>query len=1397
MLQRLLVNDSRRKSIFPDKTDNKENVNSLVEEIIRIPYKRIEHLEKNKMNYEQEISNLNSSLLDKTQYIKVLEEKCEGPQESQDLQNDLLEFKAQNKLLNEEIEKLKVQLECLQEEIAVKNTKHRELELLFNNKNIPIKPSNELLDSLEGYIEKESDLKEDIKSKETEINNLKTQLSFLEEKMVELTKLSKEYEILKKEREQNLNEIKELLSEKDIITNDNEALTLDLERAESTIKHQITIIKTLEDDVNGKAEEICNLQFEIDNINSSKNLELQNCLKEKETAESTVQNQKVVIKTLEDDITFRTDEISNLQLQMESTNSTKVEFENCLKEKELVESTVQNQKVIIKSLEDDITVKSEEIITLQLQIESKKSIEISELETHLQQKDVEIKSLKDDYNNCLKQVEDLSIKISNFEDETGSLKKENIRLAEVQEKNLELANAAVERDEEIKKLKVDLDKITKENLDLEHCIEFSTSKIEELNKKVCILVDENDYLKKELNTLQEVNNSNNIELASVVDKDVQIKNLMDDVNEKLKMSQHLEEKMCSIASEVNELKKQVKDLTEENVELKLQNNKLEQECENEKSKENIELTNKVLNLVQQIDEIKAKHDVVMEKLNTEIERLAGEIDDKKSFIISLQSELESIKSTNEKQSLENDKLNKKVNEQIEEINEHNNVLQEITKEKAALIEDVEHKLSAINTLQNDIDLLKRKNDELITKISNLVQQIDEIRAEHINNVEKVDQINGYQMEDANIEMVKLTKDLENKKFLINTLQSELEQLKSGNDTKVAALQKQIDEINQEHGNVLQKLTNEKSKLAEEIETKQLEINRLKTEISSLRSIGKLQNLENNTKVESDQLIAENKYLTRKFKKEKSELEDIIMSKKLTIKSLEKELEILKCNDPLTSLQQEIASKNVELDELKKSFTNHSKELNAIQESNKVAQQEILKLKDFIFKKESEIEKLRNEVELLKNNDNELDSKILHLNKLAQDKDAVVTNCQENIRELENKIREKQKEISSLREELSCCQMSLENRNKNMYTMQGIINDLQTEKDQLHHDLQQLKQEKLEKQEESETKNKNQINHENTMQKYEETVKDLNKIKTEFYDIKQQLLSTKEENLRLKSDNQTIKDTYNNQLQEQIKANNKHKAKINDLTNQMEEFNKNCSVEINDVLNDCIIVCGKCKTKTNNLISKEIAKMGKCKCLIKMLIDTIAYCNDLLKKEKDGLKNAAVPNYYHQLYKTLMQQLDAETNSIKKFTSNISKYLPNEDLDSTMSSLWEGESSTFAKLQGELKTIKDCATYCMNQYKTLKDQCKEVGNYKMEIEKLKASEISLSKTIENLTSKLTFEQLQLRDARGELKLKEGELEKVTQKAMQLKKQYGDENAQYKAQLQAMRQEVAGIRKQGMY
>ncbi|CAG9817430.1 unnamed protein product [Phaedon cochleariae] len=710
----------------------------------------------------------------------------------------------------------------------------------------------------------------------------------------------------------------------------------------------------------------------------------------------------------------------------------------------------------------------------------------SECEIKLKEHMILLNKLKEDREELLSQIEEEKKK---NEDLQFRLEEATITKDDVETSN----------ENHVSKIKELEEQLAKERDKLEQ-YEAETNKLFEAEENLIKAKEEIDSLKKQVQdarnkevVLEGSNATTAVLISSLQKESDQYKADLDEKNEMISV---LKQELSQITSQLNKQSEENEKVKAESEALlasknkELTNIKVEMEQLNSIIQEKIQALTNVsseklqseANLEKEIDRLKME----LSSKILDLENIGDSMKTKESAVLSIQTELESVKQQLEKTTKEKDEIIKDLSSKT---SEQDKKIEEISKLNTI-------KLEEINKLNNDINVLKDTSNINITELNEKFNKTQAEKDSHLNQL--------------TLELEKKTQEYAESLSVHSKLQSEhdtiLEELKN--------LKAGHEERKKEYENILNTRNSEIQQMSDNLKEKDNLIKSLQTELQTMKidfdSVSNnllqyqnnLSDVEASLKKERDEIKNQLKTKIVELEEAKTEFSKTDSMKDEHLQKLQTELdEKLK---EVIGLQKDfdVINKNYE-DANKTSAELHAKELSArdekieklsqsiqmkIEEVNELSTN-INRLENDNSSRQSEIENLRKELEL--NNEN-LESEKTNLLKLNEEMQLILkkkedlegenrkllqlqedfqsakkTNDEQllaktNELDVVNKtVAEKTAEIDALKEELTSIKDILEQTSNDLKNYQGNMNAVETslknERDEIRIKCEELEQ----------------------------------------------------------------------------------------------------------------------------------------------------------------------------------------------------------------------------------------------------------------------------------------------------------------------------------------------------
>ncbi|XP_070506253.1 protein lava lamp [Chironomus tepperi] len=885
----------------------------------------------------------------------------------------------------EACEKLLKQLDSEIQNLNKNKDKNQKLKiskkLSDNAKNVHAMMTNLLIEFYKN-LDDCKQLREDLEKVKILLNNVSSDKN--SEEVQNLQKLLNENAEKLNTRNAECEELQNKLDE--LQQSSQEAFNLEIENAKSELKDQM----------NRKDDIISSLQDTIDILTN-----------ERDHCESEVQKQMSLVADLrkEFDQLCADVKVNNQRLNAKSKELDELqhEFDIRLKtstnEVEILKTLVAEQKeLLINSYQEhelDINQKLEEIKNYQTQIKQMTD-ELEELRKHnfadqessIVELQSEIKKLKDNLNECNREIESQKDELLHKQETIDTLNTQIIDLYKTMEEN---SNKLLEKEDELQYIQEISDSNRDEVRKTHEKLSMAEKTINELREKLSSKINEVELLQHKSVPTQDPERIKQLE-AEVQSLDAKNKEIHDKLkkyaaNLKKKQTQcsELEEKLAKSAvvtldpSEFNELKAKVIQYEEQLSNIKVENNKLNESLQKSAKQDEIDDLKWKL---EEYDEIVSNKSREIENLKAQLQELSQKCDQVEENSYELQSQVQTLEA--EKTKLQaNGAIIEKLSKELEDVKKENQEISQKLQETDANKDD-----------KKKMDKLKAAVVQLKHKLADKKKEAEELSAELANLKESSEKSNIQEVEELKKQISEL--DIMNEKILQET--------KVAYDNDIGMLKQKIEEL-ESSNRMLMEEKQRKVSLEGQLETFEM------TNIELREKVARLEESVASIDAEKNALIREKLTLDREL-----EEKDEIIGKKLreteadncnmnqTIKELNDERNLLlqkmsameqqlvtdsqnysqqlstkeslnnQLQNQIEQLQQDIkklhatheqalAAKHAEIDEMEGQF---SQQLQKIESEKKAAQEGLEKANDQIIDFQDEVVRLKDNVHSLEN-----------------------------------------------------------------------------------------------------------------------------------------------------------------------------------------------------------------------------------------------------------------------------------------------------------------------------------------------------------------------------------------------------------------------------------------------
>ncbi|KAH0785945.1 Formin 2 Domain containing protein [Histomonas meleagridis] len=745
-------------------------------------------------------------------------------------------------------------------------------------------------------------------------------------------------------------------------------------------------------------------------------------------------------------------------------------------------------------------------------------------------------------------------------------------------------------------------------------------------------------------------------------------------------------------------------------------------------------------------EAKLQSDTKVEKLLEEIEALKKQNNNDKEF-----NELQQAKVTAESKIIElNSEIESLKNKEITIKNESENIKKELSEVKQeniiskSKIEELENEIKTLKSKEsaNKEDNTSTKQEMLTIKENNARLQFKIEELEKLNEEMKTKELNVKEENDKIKQELSLTKQskasVEQK---VNELENEIETLKS----KEINIKEESDKMKQELINMKQNKAIAENKIEEleneiqTIKTKDLNIKEEYDKIKQENSILKQNKLVNESKIK--ELEEEIETLTQKsdssssssssdnedeLRNEINSLKEVKSSNEAMIQHLKAQIESMK-------------SKKVSDEGSSSSSSSSDNDNDDKIEILATREIELNEIKEAKAKSDLKIVELKNEIESLKNNENDYKSEN---DKIKQE----LSQVKQSKTIAESKIEELETEINSL-------------KNKE--------NELKTENDKIKQELSLTKQNKITSDSKIEEL-ENDIN--NLKNKEIELQSENEKIKQELSNVKQSKASSDSKIEELNSEIESLK--------------SKELSLINDAENIKQELlnvktsKASAEIKIEELQNEINTLVNQESNYKNDSdnIKQELSQMKQTKALLESKIES-------LNNEIESLKNKEIQineendKIKQDLSSTKQNKLILETK-IEQYENEIKSYKEKEQsLDNNKKEL----ESKIKEMENEIETLKNKEHSSSSSSSSSSDDEDDNNNEQKE-------------QIEKLTKEISEKDKIIKSHKDEITKLQGQINTIKKKSSNQPRQ-SQSNANIEAlqkQIEAQKAEIAKLK-----
>ena len=976
-------------------------------------------------------------------------------------------------------------------------------------------------------------------------------------------------------------------------------------------------------------------------------------------------------------------------------------------------------------------------------IEDPKNVTTNELNKKVTKLNTEIDELKNTITEKDTKITELNNKITELENQLKTCQEQCAKDKEQCEKDKQALRDQIA---ELEKAKSNLEIQVKENREL---IEQLRKQITSLEKQVedwkKIVGEKDTKIKelenniKDLNTKLDTANNANTELtkqlATATEKITGLENKIRDLESKV---EELNNKVTELNKTIEAKDAEIKTLNDTITTLKEKVATLE----TEKAKDKEAYDKDKAELERQIQEAKdalATKEKELGNVKTELEQVKNDLSTEKAKTAGLE---EQVKAKDEMIT----KLNKDIEELKAQLAKAKDGNTTIVKEKETIIKEketlIEKLTSEKSELEKQLAAEKAKNENLEKQITDLNAKVDkankdlnkanenifnlekELAAEKAKNAEIMKQLEklGKDLDDKNKEVTTLNKTITTLKEQVAKLETEKAKDKEQFEAEKTALQKKLDNANQELTKkneevnlinnkleqIKKELENEKinnATLTEQNKAKDEKIAELEKQLADIQ--GKLNQSNDDLKKANDRIAElekelltktnENKVLTEQVEKlgkdletktnevntltnKVSELENQVAEQKAKSEADAKEIERL--TKELEDLRKQLANKNTEVEGL-------NNQIITLKETVKTLEGEKTELTNNVTRLETEVKELKDKLETA-------DNKIIELEKENARLIESNKNLSEKVTELDKKVKKTEEENLTLKDKI-------EELNKKL----AEANNSQCDADEFN----KLKQEKAALEAKLEGKDDLIQELRNQIAEFKEQLKDLNELRDKVKELEIRIVTLTNENTNLKADldkaNEKITNlenqlaaekTKNTELSEEVDKLKEAKDNLEGLLKKSEEDKNKLQDEKKELEKDLAKLkedLSKCPADESNKIKELEEKITEKENLIKEKDKNILDKDSIIKELKEKLDYAN--NKIEGLNKKLKESESKPTRTEKEYVYIRDPY------ERDFRNRYERDCGDYYRLERDYMALKKENKELLDEIKKLKDR----------------------------------------------------------------------------------------------
>lgn len=776
-------------------------------------------------------------------------------------------------------------------------------------------------------------------------------------------------------------------------------------------------------------------------------------LRELEMENEDLKNRIHVITEREESIQHLNDVLRKMRSEVSELNELKLTLSseiNYLREEELqkkdilenLNSEISQLRELKHEEQNNLLVYSEQIKSIEKIIREKKVVTEQEINLIFQPSDDELSEASANKNKLLNEIEDLESRLENLKEHYDEVQT-NIDNLSYREEQLErlIDDKKAEADniekvrliraiDELRRVEEKSDKLIAEQKSLIDKIDFKQKSLEELNKKVSQLSEEEAKSRKKLNWLQQEIDTKNNEIESIQKHISELSVKETDIKDKI-------DELVQDKDELSKLDKQQTSLKEQEKEFRVTLDSLIKEIEQKKS-EAENLQNHINNLLTSENELKQKVtelENIQEKLIGSVKRFeelkAGE-DNLSNRLVELEQDL-SHKSTESEIIVKNlgrlkfdeEETRKRIenlriveDELLHDIKENHDITEKHSEYQQQLEElenNISLKQSEVDALTSKLNLLKETEHTALQKaeeieslkkeIENLQQIQEDLKSEENGYKQRIEQLKQEASEKTrDAEAIKIAVDeLREIERALHTRVADYEQIK----INITSFNKKLTELRISEKELISKM----DQLNDEIEQKNSVLASLKNEYSEISKLSSDSQLKVHEYDEICEKVSEAEKHLQELKLEEdsltetlSEFENLMSENRSAVDSINSKI------DSLINEEKIIADRIEEFKNTEKNLLTDLEKSKTLVDNQREQMEQLEALNNELEFKTRQVEDISQKLLILRTDEETLNKKIeefnavqLEIDNLVKSKYEIETEEQQSRRKLEELV----------------------------------------------------------------------------------------------------------------------------------------------------------------------------------------------------------------------------------------------------------------------------------------------------------------------------------------------------------------------------------------------------------